>query len=172
MKKFVWALMAAAAIFAISCNKDDSNKGKSDKDADPDVEKEELVTGNSSWGICGNLYGDGWSKDLSGVDKDGWSVLSYLEVEATSEFKVKKDKQWNSETETGHSFGLSAEDEAGIELGKYYSLVTRIDKDTDSKNIKVKVEAKTYIDFYMKADGDNVKVIAVAHGTALPAEAE
>lgn len=89
--------MAAAAIFAISCNKDDSNKkGNSDKE-EPDVEVEEIVpvTGESDWAIIGSFLDSSWSKDYKAAEADGIYVVKNVSLKSDQAVKFRKDGKWD-----------------------------------------------------------------------------
>ena len=64
MKKFMFVLMAAAAIFAVACNKDnkpeDENKGEEQQ---TERQVNEAMAGAESWGIIGTATAGGWDAD-------------------------------------------------------------------------------------------------------------
>ena len=61
MKKFVYVLMAAAAILAVSCKKDKDPENGGEETTQREVN--EAMAGATSWGIIGTATAGGWDAD-------------------------------------------------------------------------------------------------------------
>lgn len=53
------------------------------------------VQGNSAWSVIGALLGTNWDTDYVCAEEDGIFVLKNVRLQATDQFKFRKDKNWD-----------------------------------------------------------------------------
>ena len=98
MKKIMFALMAAAAIFAVSCSKpaDDTNKDKEPAEETFTLPDYSAFTETSTWGVTGSIASASinWDKDIEMVTNGTWHVAKGVVLTASDEFKFRKDAAW------------------------------------------------------------------------------
>ena len=94
MKKFMFALMAAAAIFAVSCSKP-ADKEQEEKDTFelPDYS---AFTETSTWSVTGKIADKSmdWNGDIEMVTNGTWHVATGVVLTTDDEFKFRKDADW------------------------------------------------------------------------------
>ena len=98
MKKIMFALMAAAAIFAVSCSKpaDDTNKDKEPAEETFTLPDYSAFTETSTWSVIGKIASKemNWDGDIEMVTDGTWHVAKGVVLTASDEFKFRKDADW------------------------------------------------------------------------------
>lgn len=95
MKKFMYMLMAAAAIFAVSCKQDDPQEEPQEETIEVPTDFS-AMTQESAWGVTGAIASAeiNWDNDIAMTTDGTWHVAKDVVLTATDEFKFRKDHDW------------------------------------------------------------------------------
>jgi hypothetical protein len=93
MKKIMFALMAAAAIFAVSCNKPANEE---EEEGGIQIPATYEFTQASAWGVTGAIASAtiNWDGDIAMTTDGTWHVAKGVVLTASDEFKFRKDAAW------------------------------------------------------------------------------
>lgn len=106
------------------------------------------VEGSSAWSVIGTLIGTNWDKDFVCAESDGIFVLKNVRLQATDQFKFRKDNKWDDNR------GAAGETEPFVvTVGEAFEAVA------GGKNLSV-AENGLY-DLYYNANVEQIAVVAL-----------
>ena len=97
MKKFMFVLMAAAAIFAVACNKDNKPEDENNNQQEQEQQPQEDPAPEGNWCLIGAIAstGNSWNADHALTAAGDVFTITNVALTTADQFKLRLEGNWD-----------------------------------------------------------------------------